>query len=190
MIRHARRRPAGFTLIETIVVVAVMGAILVSVVTFSLATQSSYEIVLSGAKTTADIRRPLDAMTADLRNSAPDRVTVDELAPDWDAVSFQVPVGWNGGGIVWGAEGEAGYRLEYRIEGVGRLVRRVLDDTGTPVDEITLARRVDTVREGVKGFDVEMDDDHCILTLRIRRAQGNKRIQRQASTTVVLRNAD
>lgn len=181
-------RQGGFTLIEVVMVCAVMGIILLTVITFSLSVQKSYETCLDGARVTANVRKPLETLSDELRNCSMDEIIIETDDPHADCLIIRVPVGYNSGSIIWGADGQAGYSIEYSVIN-NELVRFLLNEEEDPVDRRVLARNVDVLRDGVKGFGVSRVGNLCTLSLRIRVSKTeNRRIQRQAVTSVTLRN--
>lgn len=187
MRRQTTTRRSGFTLLELMVVCGIFAALLVGVGTFSLQTHSGYESVLQGATVTANLRKTLETVADELRNSTPTRVTVDQSDPNHDRLLLQVPVGWVGCDTIWGADGVEGQQIEYVVS-ARELWRRVLDADGNAVGARRVARHIDLLRDGQKGFDIETDGTMCTLSLRTRMTRDARRVQRDARTSVVMQN--
>lgn len=182
------KRQNGFTLIEVAIVVTILGVVLLAAVMLARGTQGAYESLSQDTELNFYLRRALEKMTDELRRCTLAQITIENSDPGADAVEFSLPLGVSTDTVIWGAEGQPGWRVRFLVED-GVLVRRVVDGTGTirTMDQV-LATGVDGLRDGRKGFSVAGSDSLFTLSLRLVTRDHGRQWRREISTAVSLRN--
>ena len=187
-LRRAGGGGEGFTLVELLLATLILLVILM--VGASLAGQASdaWHNVYQDTQAVHEARQGLAALAAELRRSAPEVVSIDTSPPDYDIITYQVPVGRAGTTIQWGAEGQVGWRVRVTVE-EGKLLRTILDAEGNPLERPqVLATQVDGLYRSQKGFSATLTDRLLTLSLRTRASSGGHTWRKTLTTTVRLRN--
>lgn len=179
----ARPSQAGFTLIEVAIAAALSGIILITIVILTTSTNDAYNTVREDTDANFSLRQALNQVSDDLRQSSSSIIGITP-GVDHDSIDLQVPISQAGSTVNWGAVGTVGWHIRILVED-GWLIRRVVDGTGIPqrTDEV-LARDVDNLFEGEKGFTVTAADGLYQITLRVT-AQRKQRTWRRTETTSV-----
>jgi prepilin-type N-terminal cleavage/methylation domain-containing protein len=214
--RLARSR-SGFTLLETVVVVGVLGLVLGSVGAFQLRADEAAKSQLQRAELEARARRALERVADELMGVAQSRLDPDpdgEIAAD--SISFQRPSDVSPQGVVdWSARSRLEFELEPGEDADGRdddgdeLVdeRRLVlvHDWGTASERrVVLCNGVAALGEGEwdnaidddgdgakdeSGFGVRRIGDVLLVHLRLQRSRaGAEPLSVELATSVVLRN--
>ena len=173
----------GFTLIEVAIVGIIVGFLVMSIMVLTGSTQDAYQTVQEDTDANFSLRRALNRISDDLRQSSTSIIQITE-GTDHDSIDLQVPISKVGSTVNWGAAGVVGLHIRILVEN-GWLIRRVVDADGTPMrtDEV-LARNVDDLYMGQKGFSVTESDGLYIISLRVT-AKRHQRIWRRTETTSV-----
>lgn len=182
-----RAEQRGFTLIEMAFVAILVSLITLGVIMFTQSTNDANNSVQEAANVNFSLRRALTLISDDLRQSNATKIVVTEGA-EWDRIDFQVPVAYVGSTVTWGAMDTADWHVRILVED-GWLVRRVVDATGTPMrtDEV-LAREVDGLFDGQKGFSVTAGEGLYQISLRVTGERGTREWRRTETTSVQVRN--
>lgn len=174
---------AGFTLLETMVVVAVLGVLTYSLGVTVSASQRSQLAVISVASEGRTLRTTFSTLVEELRASSSDTITVTELADKNHELSFMLPITVDGADG-WGvyepkllADEHAGNEQDWRVQytvvsqvdgsgGVTRsLWRRVVDADGNVQSSNRLIQGLRSGSEDPPGFQAVLTGDVWVITL-------------------------
>jgi len=183
-----RRRPeGGFTLVEIAIVAALMGVLMLGIMVLTGTTQDAYHTVQQDTDANFSLRQALNRMSDDLRQSSSSIIVITE-GSDHDSIDLQVPISKDGSTVNWGAAGAVGLHIRIFVED-GWLIRRVVDAGGTPMrtDEV-LARNVDDLYLGEKGFRVTESDGLYTITVRVTASRQQHTWRRTETTSISTRN--
>ena len=136
---HQRPRETGFTLVELMVVVALMSGITLALLTIFSSSETVVAEMNANAQADSELLRVMDRLQSELDFADPDSVVV--LSPQ--AIRFSVVEGWDGSATVLGAPRSLAL--------VGD--RLVLDTT--------------TLVTGVTGLNMNLTDDLLSIDLTI-----------------------
>lgn len=180
-------RQLGFTLIEVAIVAAIASILLLGIAMMVRSTNDAYSTVSEDTDANFSLREALNRMSDEMRQS---NTTVIQITPgtNYDSIDLQMPVSYAGSAVSWGAAGTQGWHLRYLVEN-GWLIRRVVDGTGTvkQTDQV-LARNVDTLFGGQKGFSVTATGGLYQISLRVTAQRGARTWRRTETTSVTTRN--
>jgi len=184
-----KKRPlqAGFTLIELAIVAVIAAVLLLTMVLVTTSTNDAYNTVREDTDANFSLRQALNRISDDLRQSSTSIISVTS-GVDYDSVDLQVPISQVGTTINWGAAGTVGWHIRILVED-GWLIRRVVDAGGIPkrTDEV-LARNVDSLFQGQKGFSVTQTSGLYQVSLRVTADRGERTWRRTETTAVLTRN--
>ncbi|HUW56246.1 MAG TPA: prepilin-type N-terminal cleavage/methylation domain-containing protein [Planctomycetota bacterium] len=181
----ARSRQAGFTLVEVAIVAIISSILLITIIVLTASSNDAYLTVREDTDANFSLRQALNRISDDLRQSSSSIIHITS-DPDnnHDIVDLQVPISQDGSTVNWGAEGTIGWHIHIQVED-GWLIRRVTDGVGIPqrMDEV-LARDVDNLFDGQKGFGVTEAAGLYTITLRVI-AERKQLVWRRTETTSV-----
>lgn len=182
-----RKAEAGFTLVEIIIVAAIASVLLMVVVALTTSTNDAYNTVREDTEANYSLRQALNRVSDDLRQSSASIIKITS-GTDADSIDLQVPISETGTAVNYGANGQLGWHIKILVEN-GWLIRRITDSVGTvKIVDTVLARDVDALHMGQKGFSVVKNVGLYQITLRVT-GQRNHRIWRRTETTsIVTRN--
>jgi prepilin-type N-terminal cleavage/methylation domain-containing protein len=182
-----RSLQAGFTLIELAIVATIAAVLLLAMMLLTSSTNDAYNTVQEDTEANFSLRQALSRVSDDLRQSSTSIIQITS-GVDYDSVDLQVPISQAGSTITWGAAGTAGWHIRILVEN-GWLIRRVVDAGGIPkrTDEV-LARNVDSLFQGQKGFSVTKTDGPYQITVRVTAERGERTWRRTETTSVLTRN--
>jgi len=182
-----RTTQGAFTLIEILIVAAISTVLLFAVIMLTTSTQDAYTTVREDTDANFSLRQALNRVSEDLRQSSTEMIEITD-GYTHDSISLQVPISVEGSTVNWGAAKTVGLHINILVED-GFLVRRVVDGLGTPMrtDEI-LARDVDDMFMGVKGFRVTETDGLYTISIRVTANRGQRVWRRTETTSVSTRN--
>jgi len=184
--RHARL--SGFTLFEAIVTSVIMAVAVGTLVTLAQAGRISWEIGDEAAEVEHNLQQATTWMSRELVASATAQVAID---PAQNRLTFAVPVdesvvGTDDLQIVWGAEGNPGWRIEYLLggaPGTPQLLRQLRDNLGAPQGTPTVLANY------VRSFVITGEPDIVQpVTVRLELTVARGAMQREGRTYVRLRN--
>ena len=184
---RSTREQSGFTMVEVLIAAAICVVILVTVMTLTVSTRDAYETVSEDTDANFSLRQALNRISDDLRQSSTSIIEITE-GFEQDRIDVQVPISAEGSTVNWGAAGAVGLHINFVVED-GVLVRRVVDGIGTVMrtDEV-LARNVDGLFMGDKGFRVTEEDGLYTISIRVRANRGERVWRRTETTSVSTRN--
>ena len=183
-------RPSGMTLLEVMIALAV-GMVVVGVTLKMLcSTQQAWDTVSKDATANFDLRRALERVADELRQSSAEHITIDHSGVDADTVTFQVPVSKAHDVVLWGAEGNSGWFLQFVVED-GQLLRRVCNESMNIAGmDLVLVTNIDAQLGGEKGFWVNLDDAMVNIGVRVAVQGSGETWRKEARTSVLVRNND
>lgn len=213
-LRHRASR-AGFTLIEIVISAGILAMVAGSLVAASLQGDRAYRATNLETSLDALARRTLDRVAEELAT-----VGAGVLVPNptgqfgSDTLSFQTPIGFAGGVIVWGTQsriafeyetGEINDGVDNNGDGLADEGQLVLTrNLGTTNDRIVLCHHVREYAEGEtaavgddngngvsdeRGFNVQRVGNLLVLRLSLEDvAPGQAAYARTLTTSVTLRN--
>ncbi len=181
------RSNKGFTLLELAIVGLIAGIIFAAAALLMTSTDDAYNTVREDTEANFSLRRALNRVADELRQSASSVITVT-AGFNHDQIDLQVPVSKVGDTVNWGAAGQVGWHVRVLVED-GVLIRRVVDGSGIQqrVDE-TLATDVDDFFDGQKGFSVTQNDGLYVIALRVVARRNEREWRRSEITSVTTRN--
>ncbi len=187
-------RRSGWTLLETVVALAVAAVLMVVLGNILLSSTQSVDYVVTDSVMDQEMKRGLGRFFQEIQSSSTSTLSIDETDPDHDAVLFQVAAPWDGTAVRWGAIDDAnvfhaGWRVRYRVVD-GNLVRDFLGTTGLPAGtESLVLRRIDALLDGKKGFRVTRIDTLVTASVRsARRFRDGVRYEKEFASSVHLLN--
>jgi prepilin-type N-terminal cleavage/methylation domain-containing protein len=183
-----RHRQSGFTLVEVAIVAAIAGILLIGMAMMVRSTNEAYTTVSEDTDANFSLRQALNRISDEMRQSNTSVVQITS-GTDYDSIDLQVPVSYAGSTVSWGAAGTAGWHIRYLVED-GWLIRRIVDGTGTvkQTDQV-LARNVDVLFGGQKGFSVTASGGLYQITVRVTAQRGARVWRRMETTSVTTRNS-
>lgn len=144
--QHKLRSRSGFTMIEMVIVVAVMGMVLGAVGMFQKRGNEHTQALIERSEVEARARRGLEKVVSELTGVGQSLLVPDPISPMGTAtLSYQHPLGINGAGVVnWGPSS----RLQLELE-PGEADNGSDDDGDGLIDEqrLVLIREVGTANE-------------------------------------------
>ncbi len=185
---RTRSCSSGMTLIEMTIALAISLLVLGVVLKMTGSSQKVWDTVSKDSGANFDLRRAAERIADDMRQSSIGHIVIEETSVDADTVTFQVPVAKAQDVVLWGAEGNSGWFVQFVVED-GRLLRRVCDDTMTvaAMDQV-LVTCLDSNLGGQKGFWVTLDGAMVTIGIRAAVTSCGETWRKQARTSVLLRN--
>ena len=184
----ARGGASGMTLLELMIALAI-AMILVGVVLRMVgSTQQAWDTVSNNADANFDLRRAAERVADELRQSSTAHIVVEDTSVDADTVTFQVPVAKAQDVVLWGAEGNSGWFLQFVVQD-GKLIRRIYDGSMTiaAMDQV-LVNHIDSNLGSEKGFHVTVDGGMVDIVVRAAVQSGSETWRKEARTSVLVRN--
>lgn len=178
----------GMTLLELMIALAIAMILVGVVLKLVGSTQQAWDTVSNNADANFDLRRAAERVADELRQSSTTHIIVADTSVDADTVTFQVPVSKAMDVVLWGAEGNSGWFLQFVVQ-EGKLIRRIYDDTMTiaAMDQV-LVNHIDSNLGGEKGFRVVVDSGMVDIVVRAAVQSGSETWRKDARTSVLLRN--
>lgn len=179
---------AGVTLLEVMIAMVVATIIMFTVLQLSRSTQRSWDTVRNDTNANFDLRRAAERIADELRQSAPAQIVVAHPTIDADTVTFKVPVGKALDVVLWGAEGNSGWSVQYVVEN-GQLIRRVLNAlaVNAGMDQV-LVNHMDNNLGGQQGFWVNLNGTMADIGVRAVVQSNGATWRKAAATSVLFRN--
>ncbi len=178
---------SGFSLLEMVIALAIFSLLMIGIITMTMSTEEAYVTIREDTEANYSLRQALTRISNDLRQSSTSIVVITPGAAH-DKVEFQLPISQTGSTITWGAEGQPGWRVLIFVE-EGMLIRRVVDAEGMKMRMDTiLARDVDDLFEGEKGFSITTTFGLCQIALRVTAERKGRTWRRSETTSVAPRN--
>ena len=188
VIAQTHRYASGMTLIEVMIVLAIAMLVLGVVLKMTGSSQQVWDTVSKDSSANFDLRRAGERIADELRQSSTDHIVIEDTSIDADTVTFQIPVGKAQDVILWGAEGNSGWFLQFVVED-GRLLRRVCDGSMAvaAMDQV-LVTHLDANLGGQKGFWITLDGGMVHIGIRAAVTSGGETWRKEARTSVLVRN--
>lgn len=167
------KRDLGFTLVEIMIVVVIFTLLIGTIFTVLATGKTSFQIGNVRIELQQDLRRGMDWITEELRQSGSSTISGVPANGSWyDTITFRIPVGVSGGNIVWETD-----EIQYLLGGLNnrQLLRKVDSDEKVLANNIIsleFSRQslssgiveiaLEAEKETVKGHLVEVDLDFKI----------------------------
>jgi prepilin-type N-terminal cleavage/methylation domain-containing protein len=187
------RRPAGFTLLELLMALAIASVLMVVVGNILISSTRSVDSMVVDSVSDQEIRQSLNRMLDEMQMTSTSRLAINSLGTDHDSITFQTPSSY-AGAVTWGAKDAAGtwhadWTVRYTVVN-GQLVRQVLNSGGSTVGaSAVLARGIDGLSSGTKGFRVGLVGPVASAALRVRKQfRDGKVYTKEFSSSVYLKN--
>ncbi len=168
----SRPSEQGVTVVETVLSVSILVALSAGIFGIVLDAEGVFSTSLRANEVRENTVRSFGVLKNELRQANPDTLTIDDLDPSGDIVEIEVPLRQDGADIVWGANGQDGFRWRFLLAAQPnttdmQYVRRLIDDGGAAVGEDqVLARNV--MVDGGKGVTVTRVGSVLNVSLRLR----------------------
>ena len=151
-------------------------------------TNDAYNTVQEDTDANFSLRQALTRVSDDLRQSSASIIQITS-GVDSDSIDLQMPISQVGTTVNWGAAGTAGWHVRIMVDDNRWLIRRVVDaDNISQQTDVVLARDVDTLFQGQKGFSVTPTDGLYQISLRVTAQRGERVWRRTETTSVQTRN--
>jgi type II secretory pathway component PulJ len=146
-------------MIELTIALAILALAGFAVWAFVDGSNRSWDTLRAESDMMDSLRRATRDIGDNMIQSAVSVITIDDTDPDWDKIAFQVPVQLSPAGIVWGADGNAGwtYRYEVRPEGGTDNLYRLTYDGANEMAAVILMRGIDGRNQNSKGLSFTLD---------------------------------
>ena len=151
---RSARLSSGFTLIELMLAMAILSMVGGGVFLFVSQSSKSWDAIRQESEMMAQLRRASEDINLNLMQSSALVITIDKGGSShWDTVEFQIPVSFAGGAIIWGADGNAGWKYRYAVvtETDKDNLYRMTFNGPTEVKRLLLLGGIDRAQGGKKG---------------------------------------
>ena len=180
--RAARRGSRGFTLIETVIALAILGTVFGSIYAMLRTSSRSFTVASANTRLETQVSETLDKISELLRASKLSTVTPQQFSPfSSSQITFQRSIGYAAGATVWGNTERialAGGNVEWvQNIGLGTQTTKILTHNVPTYLEGETANVADDNRNGLVDeaglcFDVAGPSVNVRLTLRVRSSAG------------------
>lgn len=188
-----RRREAGFSLVETAIVVGLTGVVALTLGNVMLGTTNSVDYLMQDTLGVEEMQDTVNQIKEELRDSLGSSIIVGTgtYSDILDLQEGRAILGTTG--MTYGAEGEdgiwrTGCRIRYYVSGTD-LVRVLTPISGGPLPTQTVAQDLDIGTAGVKGFKVVKNGNLYVISLAIKKKFSDGKIaQKTLQSTVHIQN--
>lgn len=167
------RSKSAFSLIELMISMAILVFAVFAAWAFIQNSNRSWEHIVDDTEMMNALRRSQQDIHEHLIQAFSGGLSIDNTtSPNWDSISFQIPLSLSAGGATWGADNQAGWRYRYEVknaDGRNNLYRITYDGGNVEKNRVHLLRGVPSFDGTTRGIDFTLANGGVISVIRAER---------------------